>query len=486
MIRFALQSETFRLVSSCTTVKEICDRLKELYSTDEDLEHSIQTLLHSEFGDFKKKPEEKLIQAFDRFNHLLNRMIKNGIERNVIEQKVTFMNGLRTEWMAMVSTVKAHEQFKAYSLAKLVGISKSHESAVSNETNVVSSMGSLALILKGKNAAEEEEDLDLSEYDLTSEDFTLMGSYSVEKVKEKPKNVPQSEEPKKETKFGGDSGFNCHYCGGKSQFAKDCMLRKKSVKNDDDDEEASLLHRLDEIKKKKVGSHNTMNALIVQGNTVDDEFGSVEIWSTDSEEEDVQPTLNQVHTVQGVTQLQTAELTTLVKEDNADGCDEFFRSAPIDNADETEGPSQKTSWRVKGRYVAEPLNDPTRFDVPSTRGTKIDSDEPVKMSSKTSSLKSGSHAQVMRDEQFDDEWYIYNGCLPHITGRKEELMEFQSLQDGGCVKYGNNSFGTIKGYDMITNGDFSIRKVAYVEGLQTQPHQCFSTGGQHWIKGFVQ
>lgn len=53
-----------------------------------------------------------------------------------------------------------------------------------------------------------------------------------------------------------------------------------------------------------------------------------------------------------------------------------------------------------------------------------------------------------------------------MTGRREELREFRALKDGGCVKYGNNSFGTIKGYGMITNGDLSIRKVAYVEGLQ--------------------
>ena len=53
-----------------------------------------------------------------------------------------------------------------------------------------------------------------------------------------------------------------------------------------------------------------------------------------------------------------------------------------------------------------------------------------------------------------------------MTGRKEELREFHDLKDRGCVKYGNNSYGTIKGYGMITNGDFSIRKVAYVEGLQ--------------------
>ena len=51
IIRLALQSVTFCLVTSCTATKEIWDRLKELYSTDEDLERSIQTLLLSEFGD---------------------------------------------------------------------------------------------------------------------------------------------------------------------------------------------------------------------------------------------------------------------------------------------------------------------------------------------------------------------------------------------------------------------------------------------------
>ena len=113
---------------------------------------------------------------FDRFNHLLSKMIKHGISREVIEQTVTFMNGLRPEWMAVVSTVKAHEQFKAYSLAKLVGILKSHESIVTKEPNVVSSMGSLALLSKGKSMDEEEEELGLSECDLTNEEYALMVS----------------------------------------------------------------------------------------------------------------------------------------------------------------------------------------------------------------------------------------------------------------------------------------------------------------------
>lgn len=48
VIRFALQSDKFRLVSTCTTVKVIWERLKELYYTDVDLKHDTQTLLLSE------------------------------------------------------------------------------------------------------------------------------------------------------------------------------------------------------------------------------------------------------------------------------------------------------------------------------------------------------------------------------------------------------------------------------------------------------
>ena len=76
--------------------------------------------------------------------------------------------------MTVVSTVKAHEQFKSYSLAKLVGILKSHESVVTKEAKVVSGVGSLALVSKGKSVTEEEEDSDMSECDLTSEEYAMM------------------------------------------------------------------------------------------------------------------------------------------------------------------------------------------------------------------------------------------------------------------------------------------------------------------------
>lgn len=67
-------------------------------------------------------------------------MMKHGIGRTLIEEKVTFTNGLKSKWMAVVFIVKAHKQFENYSLAKLIEILKSHESVVMKEAKVVIGM----------------------------------------------------------------------------------------------------------------------------------------------------------------------------------------------------------------------------------------------------------------------------------------------------------------------------------------------------------
>ena len=58
----------------------------------------------------------------------------------------------------------------------MVGILKSNESVVTKETKVVSSMGSLALLSKAKTVAKNEEELEMSECDLTCEEYAMMVS----------------------------------------------------------------------------------------------------------------------------------------------------------------------------------------------------------------------------------------------------------------------------------------------------------------------
>ncbi|KAL4590865.1 hypothetical protein LXL04_003810 [Taraxacum kok-saghyz] len=75
---------------------------------------------------------------------------------------------------------------------------------------------------------------------------------------------------------------------------------------------------------------------------------------------------------------------------------------------------------------------------------------------------------IMYEEQYDSQGYIVSGCSRHMTGRKEQLRDFRKLKDGGRMKFGNNHIAEIKGYGQITNGEFTIKRVAYHKSETTQ------------------
>ena len=62
-------------------------------------------------------------------------------------------------------------------------------------------------------------------------------------------------------------------------------------KKEGEDNEAYYLRNLEEIKKKKA-TDNSVPALIVQEYVAENEFGGVEVWSTDSENDEVQRPTN--------------------------------------------------------------------------------------------------------------------------------------------------------------------------------------------------
>ena len=66
-----------------------------------------------------------------------------------------------------------HEQFNSYYLANFVGILRSHEVEVTEDVKLVSSLGSLALVAKGKKVAGEDFESNFSNNELTREEYAL-------------------------------------------------------------------------------------------------------------------------------------------------------------------------------------------------------------------------------------------------------------------------------------------------------------------------
>nr|GEW23455.1 ribonuclease H-like domain-containing protein [Tanacetum cinerariifolium] len=69
-------------------------------------------------------------------------------------------------------------------------------------------------------------------------------------------------------------------------------------------------------------------------------------------------------------------------------------------------------------------------------------------------------------------WIINSGCSKHMTGNRALLTNFveKFLE---MVRFGNNDFAVIAGYEDVVIGSITIKKVYYVEGLG---HNLFSVG----------
>nr|KAJ0222410.1 hypothetical protein LSAT_V11C200064640 [Lactuca sativa] len=86
------------------------------------------------------------------------------------------------------------------------------------------------------------------------------------------------------------------------------------------------------------------------------------------------------------------------------------------------------------------------------------------------------HKQVLNArEPNDDTWYIDSGCSKHMTGNRNYLRDFKPIQTNQDVTFGNNMKAKIKGYGNITNGNFTIKKVAFVNDLK---HNLISVSQQ--------
>ena len=77
-----------------------------------------------------------------------------------------------------------------------------------------------------------------------------------------------------------------------------------------------------------------------------------------------------------------------------------------------------------------------------------------------------SGLQAMCKEEQEKEWLIDSVCSLHMTGRLEYLRDFRTISGGGHVTFGNNANGTIRGYSVLNMENFSIKWVAFVEGIK--------------------
>ncbi|GKD65040.1 hypothetical protein Tco_1307148 [Tanacetum coccineum] len=133
--------------------------------------------------------------------------------------------------------------------------------------------------------------------------------------------------------------------------------------------------------------------------------------------------------------------------------------------------------RQPNAFRLQKLNTPTQVRTPQLSKTFKNSNPPVSTSTGVIYNTSISRPQLkstqMKDKIIEIILYIVDSrCTKHMTGNLKLMCNFVDKYLG-TVRFGNDQFALILGYGDFVQGNVTIKKVYYVEGLN---HNLFSVG----------
>lgn len=159
----ALSQGDYMKISTCTTAKEIWDKLCVTYEGTSHVKQSkINRLLH-EYEIFKMKEEERIEDMFERFSKIINGL--NLLGRKLSEKEIVakVLRSLTPRWNSKVSAVEEGRNYEALTYDQLRGNLITYESVILNSQGEESKKKSLAL--KTSIPREEEKDEDNEDED---------------------------------------------------------------------------------------------------------------------------------------------------------------------------------------------------------------------------------------------------------------------------------------------------------------------------------
>ncbi|KAI3715248.1 hypothetical protein L6452_22221 [Arctium lappa] len=106
------------------------------------------------------------------------------------------------------------------------------------------------------------------------------------------------------------------------------------------------------------------------------------------------------------------------------------------------------------------------------KSTKYSVEQMFQFSKNSSDSDDCVSSLICDDVHLNQLWYLDSGCSKHMTGNKSLLTNFKE-KCCGRVKFGNYETAPILGYGDLVQGNITVKRVRYVEGLS---HNLFSIG----------
>jgi hypothetical protein len=206
-------SETlFPKVAHCKSIKEIWDKLQNIYEGDSKFKASKLQIYRGQFEQLKMKEDENIAAYFLRVNETMNAIIGLGeeIEESVIVQKI--LRSLPMGFDPKISALEERSDLKSISMDELHGIFTTYEMRTEQENPDVKEAVFKASKRSKKNEKKQEEHSNNSDI---SEDDEEMANF----VKRLNKGTND--------RYKGKIPLICFNCDGVGHFSNNCSHNKK-------------------------------------------------------------------------------------------------------------------------------------------------------------------------------------------------------------------------------------------------------------------
>ncbi|WRX26281.1 hypothetical protein QQP08_018768 [Theobroma cacao] len=120
-------------VSSCTTVKQVWDKLRIIHEGTSQVKESKIALLTHNYEMFKIKPGEDITSMLDRFTNITNKLnqLRNPIPKHELVKRL--LRSLSKTWKPKVTTIREAKDLNVITLDEIYGSLLTHELELKEE-----------------------------------------------------------------------------------------------------------------------------------------------------------------------------------------------------------------------------------------------------------------------------------------------------------------------------------------------------------------